>query len=347
LALAAASAFAQNTAMKAMLLERPAPVESAPLRLVNLPLPQPGPHELRIRVRVCGVCRTDLHVVEGELPPVRDTVVPGHQVVGVVDEVGPQCQRFAPGARAGIAWLRSTCGACERCRRGNENLCEAARFTGYHENGGYAEYAIVHEDFAYPIPERVSDAEASPLLCAGIIGYRALRRANISRGCRLGLYGFGASAHIAIQVAVHLGCEVYVMTRDEKHQRLAAELGAVWTGGADAQPPVKMHSAVLFAPVGHLVPPALEALDRGGTLAIAGIYLSDVPTLQYERHLFYEKTLQSVTANTREDGNELLKTAGEVPIRPHTVPFPLEEANTALCQLKNDGFEGAGVLVVE
>ncbi len=333
--------------MKAMVLHRPAPVESSPLSLTELAIPEPGTHEVRIRVRVCGVCRTDLHVIEGELPPVRETIVPGHQVVGVVDRLGSGCTRFEPGARVGIAWLRWTCGVCERCRRGNENLCESARFTGYHEDGGYAEYAIIHEDFAYPIPDSVEDAEASPLLCAGIIGYRALRRANITAGCRLGLYGFGASAHIAIQVAVHLGCEVYVMTRDEKHRRLAAELGAVWTGDADAEPPVKLNSAVLFAPVGHLVLPALEALDRGGTLSLAGIYMTDVPVLHYERHLFYEKTLQSVTANTREDGNELLRIAGEIPIRPHTVPFPLQEANSALCQLKHDGFEGAGVLVVD
>jgi len=273
--------------MKAMVLSQPAPVENAPLRLMDVETPRPGRQEIRIRVRVCGVCRTDLHVVEGELPPVREQIIPGHQVVGVVDELGPGCTRFALGTRVGIAWLRETCGVCPRCERGDENLCDGARFTGYHEHGGYAEYAIVKEDFAYPIPDGIGDAEASPLLCAGIIGYRALRRADMRPGCRLGLYGFGASAHIAIQVAIHSGCEVYVMTRDEKHRRLAAKLGAVWTGAADALPPVKLDSAVLFAPVGHLVPPALEALDSGGTLAIAGIYLTDVPQLNYERHLFY------------------------------------------------------------
>jgi propanol-preferring alcohol dehydrogenase len=332
--------------MKAMVLSRPAPVETAPLRWCEREEPEPGPDEIRVRVRICGVCRTDLHVVEGELPARRDEVIPGHQVVGVVDRVGNACTRWKLGDRAGIAWLRWTCGRCERCRRGDENLCADARFTGYHADGGYAEYAVVREDFAYAIPATIGDAEASPLLCAGIIGYRALRRAQIRGGCRLGLYGFGASAHIAIQVARHLGCRIFVMTRDEKHRRLAADLGAEWTGDAAARPPEKLDSAVLFAPVGHLVLPALEALDRGGTLALAGIYLSEIPPLDYERHLFYERNLVSVTANTRKDGEELLRLAGEIPIRPHTVPFPLEEANTALQQLKHDGFEGAGVLVV-
>jgi propanol-preferring alcohol dehydrogenase len=332
--------------MRAMVLEQPAPVEESPLRLVDLPIPQPGPGEIRLRVRVCGVCRTDLHVLEGELPARRARVVPGHQVVGVVDAAGPGCTRFAIGQRAGIAWLRSTCGVCERCRRGDENLCADARFTGYDADGGYAEYALVREDFAYALPDAIADAEASPLLCAGIIGYRALRRAEIRAGCRLGLYGFGASAHIAIQVARHLGCRVFVMTREEKHRRLAAALGAEWTGAADAMPPEKLDSAVLFAPAGTLVPPALAALDRGGTLALAGIYLTEVPPLDYERHLFYERTLRSVTANTRRDGEELLQIAAAIPIRPHTVPFALADANRALLQLKHDGFEGAAVLQV-
>lgn len=329
-----------------MVLRQPAPVESAPLVLEERPLPEPGLREVRVRVHVCGICRTDLHVVEGELPPQGSAIVPGHQVVGVIDRLGADCTRWAIGNRIGIAWLRSTCGRCERCRRGDENLCANIRFTGYHDDGGYAEYAVVHEDFAYAIPETIGDAEAAPLLCAGIIGYRALRRANMQPGCRLGLYGFGASAHIAIQVARHFGCRIFVMTRDAKHQRLAAELGAEWTGAADASPPEKLDSAVLFAPVGHLVPPALAALDRGGTLALAGIYLSQIPPLDYEQHLFYERNLRSVTANTRADGIELLDIAAKVPIRPHTVPFPLAEANTALQQLKHDGFEGAGVLMV-
>jgi propanol-preferring alcohol dehydrogenase len=332
--------------MKAMLLERPAPVDDAPLRLVELPDPVPGERMLRVRVEACGICRTDLHVVEGELPPVRKSVVPGHQIVGRVDLLGPGAGRFALGARVGIAWLRGTCGECARCKIGRENLCESARFTGYHEHGGYAELAVVHEDFAYAIPESLDAAGATPLLCAGIIGFRALKRAEIRPGCRLGLYGFGASAHIAIQVARHLGCEVYVMTRDERHRALARDLGAVWTGGATDHPPVLLDSAILFAPAGELVPPALAALDRGGTLALAGIYLTDVPPLQYERHLFYERQVRSVTANTRADGHELLRLAGEIPLRPRTTAFPLRDANSALARLKHDAIRGAGVLTM-
>ena len=332
--------------MRAMVLGSPAPIDSAPLRLRERRVPKPGFGELRVRVRICGICRTDLHVIEGELPPQRAEIVPGHQVVGVVDQLGEGARRFAVGDRVGIAWLRWTCGSCGRCRAGKENLCERARFTGYHEDGGFADYAVVPEAFAYALPQSVGDAEASPLLCAGIIGYRALRRAEMKPGCRLGLYGFGASAHIAIQVARHLGCRVFVMTRDERHRVLARELGAEWAGAADAAPPEKLDSAVLFAPAGELVLPALEALDYGGTLALAGIYLTDIPRLEYERHLFHEKSLRSVTANTREDGEELLRIAGEIPIRPRTTSFPLEQANEALRRLKHDAIAGAGVLLV-
>ncbi len=333
--------------MKALVVRQPRPIEERPLELMELPPPEAGRGELLVRVRACGVCRTDLHVVEGDLPPVRDRVVPGHQVVGTVAGLGPGTSRFRLGDRVGIAWLQSTCGRCRYCSRGQENLCPDARFTGYHVDGGYAEYAVVPEKFAYPIPPSLGDAEATPLLCAGIIGYRALRRANTRPGCRLGLYGFGSSAHIAIQVARHWGCEVYVMTRELKHRELARTLGAVWVGDAAERPPAPLDAAILFAPVGRLVPPALEALDRGGTLAIAGIYLTDVPPLQYERHLFYEKNVCSVTANTRADGEELLTLAGEIPIRPHTTVFPLVEANEALRRLKHDGLEGTGVLLVE
>lgn len=330
--------------MKAMLLEEPAPIDTGPLRLVDLPEPQPGPGVIRLRVEACGICRTDLHVIEGELPPVRPRIVPGHQVVGRVDLLGPGVTRFGLGDRVGIAWLRETCGSCSRCRDGRENLCEAARFTGYHENGGYAEHAVVREDFAYPIPRHLDAAEATPLLCAGIIGFRALRQAGIRPGCRLGLYGFGASAHIAIQVAHHLGCETYVMTRDHRHRTLAKELGATWTGAATDAPPEPLQSAILFAPAGELVPVALQALDRGGTLALAGIYLTDIPPLVYERDLFYERQIRSVTANTRADGTELLRLAAEIPLRPATTPFRLVEANRALQQLKYDAIRGAGVL---
>ncbi len=332
--------------MQAMVLSAPAPIDTAPLELRDVAVPEPAAAEIRVRVDACGICRTDLHVVEGELPPQIEHVIPGHQVVGRVERCGTAVTRFKPGDRVGIAWLRSTCGTCRYCRSGKENLCPDARFTGYHEHGGYAEYAIVRADFAYALPATLDAAEATPLLCAGIIGYRALRRADLRPGCRLGLYGFGSSAHIAIQVARHLGCTVYVMTRDERHQALARELGAAWAGGANATPPEKLDSAVLFAPVGDLVLPALEALDQGGTLALAGIYLSDIPALQYERHLFHEKNLRSVTANTRADGDELLRLAAEIPIRPQTTVFPLRDANRALQQLKHDAIQGSGVLLV-
>jgi propanol-preferring alcohol dehydrogenase len=331
--------------MRAIVLRRPAPIQSSPLELRDLPLPQPTAGQVRVRVEACAICRTDLHVVEGELPPHTEHIVPGHQVVGTVDQLGPGAKRFAPGDRVGIAWLRSTCGSCRYCRAGRENLCPNARFTGYDENGGYAEYAVAREDFAYPLPSALDPVTISPLLCAGIIGYRALRRADVQPGCRLGLYGFGSSAHISIQVARHWGCTVYVMTRDPCQQALARELGAAWAGGATDRPPEPLDSAILFAPAGNLVPPALEALDSGGTLALAGIYVSQIPPLDYERHLFHEKNLRSVTANTRADGRELLALAAEIPLRPKTTVFPLEKANEVLRQLKEDGIRGTGVLV--
>jgi propanol-preferring alcohol dehydrogenase len=328
-----------------MTLNHPAPVDAAPLKWVELPDPLPQCGQIRVKVQACGICRTDLHVVEGELPPHRPQIVPGHQVAGVVDAIGPHATRFKIGDHVGIAWLRETCGTCRYCVRGDENLCPSAKFTGYDENGGYAEYAVVREDFAYPLPEGLDAVTATPLLCAGIIGYRALRRANVRPGCRLGIYGFGSSAHISIQVARHWDCTVYVMTRDPRQQALARELGAAWAGGADQRPPQPLDSAVLFAPVGTLVPGALEALDRGGTLALAGIYLTDIPPLNYDRHLFQEKNLRSVTANTRQDGQELLRLAAEIPLRPKTTSFPLQDANRALQQLKSDGIRGSGVLV--
>ena len=333
--------------MRAMALTEPKPIDDAPLSLRDLPDPEPAAGEIRVKVQACGLCRTDLHVIEGELAPRREHIVPGHQVVGTVDALGPGASRFGPGDRVGIAWLRYTCGQCRYCRAGNENLCPFARFTGYDEHGGYAQLAVVREDFAYALPAELDPVAATPLLCAGIIGYRALKRADVRPGCRLGLYGFGSSAHIAIQVARHWGCTVYVMTRDERHQALARELGAAWAGPSDARAPEPLDSAVLFAPVGTLVPTALEALDMGGTLAVAGIYLSDIPELNYERHLFHEKNLRSVTANTRRDGEELLKLAAEIPLRPRTTPFPLEDANRALLMLKKDAISGSGVLIVD
>lgn len=333
--------------MRAMVLEQPRPVrEGDPLTLLELPDPQPGPGEVRIRVEVCGVCRTDLHVVEGELPPRRPGMIPGHEVVGRIDVLGEGCTRYAPGQRVGVAWLHRSCGACAYCRRGDENLCEAPRFTGWDVPGGYAECLLAPEDFIYALPETLPADSIAPLLCAGIIGYRALRRSEVRPGEPLGLYGFGGSAHLVLQIARHWGCPVYVSTRGEKHQELALELGAAWAGAADAVPPVKLGSAILFAPAGELVLPALEALDRGGTLALAGIYMSPVPEMDYQRYLFQERTLRSVTANTREDGRELLRLAEEIPLRPRTQPFALEQANEALRLLKSDQVNGAAVLRV-
>lgn len=332
--------------MRANVLYHQAPISERLLRFVSVPDPQPGLGEVLVRVEACGVCRTDLHVVEGDLPPVTMPIIPGHQVVGRVEAQGEGASRFAPRDRIGIAWLRHTDGTCLYCRSGHENLCPNARFTGYMANGGYAELAVVPEDFAYAIPEGLEPLHAAPLLCSGIIGYRALRRSEVRPGGRLGLYGFGASAHVVIQIARHWGCSVFVATRGERHRALAREMGADWVGDAAERPPEKLDAAIIFAPAGELVPPALEALDRGGTLALAGIYMTDIPSLRYEDHLFYEKSVRSVTANTREDGRELLALAAEIPIRTQTEVFPLDAANDALYKLKHDEVRGSAVLVV-
>ncbi|NIN92135.1 zinc-binding alcohol dehydrogenase family protein, partial [bacterium] len=313
--------------MKAMILKRFAPIDQNPLELVDLPIPEPDSEDILLRVKVCGVCHTDLHTVEGELPEVKLPIIPGHQVVGVVEKLGKNTSRFKEGDKLGVAWLYSACGECSFCQRENENLCESACFTGYHVNGGYAEYIVVPEKFAYPIPEIFSDEEAAPLLCAGIIGYRALRLSEIKPGQRLGLYGFGASAHVAIQVAVHWGCKVYVFTRSEEHRELANKLGAVWTGTSKDEPPTKMDSSIIFAPAGDLVLDALRVLDKGGTLALAGIYMTPIPEMDYVKYLYHERTLRSVANATRQDGEELLRIAAEIPIRTTTQVFPLEEAN--------------------
>ena len=333
--------------MRAMSLAGPAPVESAPLRRESRAAPSPGPDEVLVRVIACGVCRTDLHIVEGDLPLVRSPVVPGHQVVGRVEAMGSEARRFRAGDRVGVAWLRRTCGTCEACRRGRENLCERSEFTGYHADGGFADYAVVPEAFAYALPSVFGDAEAAPLLCAGIIGYRALKRSDVPPGGRLGIYGFGASAHVTLQVARARGCEVFVCTREASHRALARELGATWVGDIGDAMPAKADGTILFAPVGDLVPLALQNLARGGTLALAGIYMTPVPSLDYERDLFYERNLRSVTANTRADGEELLAEAARIPIRPATTTFPLEDANQALALLKRGGFAGAGVLLTD
>ena len=332
--------------MNAMVLRQTADVGKSPLELEDLPTPEPGPGDVRVRVRVCGVCRTDLHIIEGDLPPAKRPVVPGHEVVGIVDRVGIGVRAIKEGDRVGIAWLRSTCGDCEFCLDRQENLCLQAQFTGYHADGGYAEYAVAPAAFVYPIPGAFTDEEVAPLLCAGIIGYRALRLSGVKPGQRLGLYGFGASAHITLQVARHWGCEVFVCSLREEHRTLARELGARWVGGAAELPPEPLHGAIMFAPAGELVPPALRALRRGGTLAIAGIHLSPIPAIDYDHDLFGERVIRSVTANTKQDGLDLLRDAAAIPIRPHTQQFRLEDANAALQALKAGTIRGAGVLKV-
>lgn len=329
-----------------MVLSRTGDVSRNPLQLQDRPVPEPGPDQLLVKIHVCGVCRTDLHVVEGELADTTLPLIPGHQAVGTVVRVGAWVSERKEGDRVGIAWLQGTCGSCEFCIEGRENLCAKARFTGYQVDGGYAEYAVVPARFAYPIPPIFSDDEAAPLLCAGIIGYRALRVSGVKPGQRLGLYGFGASAHIAIQVARHWGCQVYVSSLKAEHQQLAKQLGAVWVGGAADMPPDRLHGSIIFAPAGELVPPALRALERGGTLALAGIHMSPIPSLDYDREVFGERVIRSVTANTRQDGLDLLHEAAAIPIKPHTVRFPLEEANRALRELKAGSFQGAAVLSV-
>ncbi|HET7355650.1 MAG TPA: zinc-dependent alcohol dehydrogenase family protein [Nocardioidaceae bacterium] len=332
--------------MRAWVVDRPGPVDAGALRLVERPVPVPGPGQLRIRVRVCGVCRTDLHLAEGDLAPRRPAVAPGHEVVGVVDALGDGAHRFELGQRVGIAWLRHTCGSCRFCRAGHENLCLSPRFTGWDDDGGYAEAAVVDERFAYPLPEDYSDAEVAPLLCAGIIGYRALRRAQLPPGGRLGIYGFGASAHLTAQIAIGEGATVHVLTRSEQARRLALSLGAASAGEAADAPPEPLDAALLFAPVGELVPVALAALDRGGTLAVAGIHLSDIPPLSYQLHLFQERNLCSVTANTRADGAELFAVAARQHLQVTTTPYSFEAADQALADLAQDRVSGAAVLMV-
>ena len=335
------------TYMLAWAVAEPRPITQAPLRLVDRPVPEPAADEVLVRVRVCGVCRTDLHLAEGDVPPRRPGVVPGHEVVGSVERVGADVTRFDVGDRVGVAWLRHTCGECRWCRAGQENLCPSSRYTGWDADGGYAEYASAPAAFAYRIPESFDDTHAAPLLCAGIIGYRALRRAQLPPGGRLGIYGFGGSAHITAQVAIAQGAEVHVLTRGAEAQKLALSLGAASAGGAYDRPPVSLDSAIVFAPAGELVPVALEALARGGTLALAGIYVSDIPVLDYQRHLFYERTLTSVTSNTRRDGEELLRLADRLSVRVETTPYAFEDADRALADLAAGKVRGAAVLRVQ
>ena len=327
-----------------MLLSHPGPVEQSPLELTDLPAPTPGDGEVLLRVHACGLCHTDLHTVEGEISGTLP-VVPGHQIMGVVEKIGGNVDVFRVGDRLGVPWLRHTCGDCEFCRSDRENLCEQAQFTGFHAHGGYAEYAVAPAAYTVRVPDRFDDAHAAPLLCAGIIGYRALRLSNVRPQQALGLYGFGASAHIAIQIAVRWGCEVFVATRSGEHQRLAKELGATWGGRAEDVPDGALHAAVMFAPAGSLVSEALRALQKGGTLALAGIYMTPIPEMKYER-LYHERGLRSVANATRDDARQLMQLAGQIPIRTEVQTFPLADANRALLALKRSEIQGAGVLMI-
>jgi propanol-preferring alcohol dehydrogenase len=331
--------------MKACILKAPAPVETNPLAFVDVPVPQPAAGEVLVRVSHCGVCRTDLHVVEGELPPRKSPVIPGHQVVGTIEALGAGARKFPAGTRVGVAWLHHTDGICEYCRSGAENLCDNPTFTGYTVDGGYAEHVVASEDFVYKIPEEFSDDQAAPLLCAGIIGFRCLRLSGIKARGKLGFYGFGAAAHLAIQVALHWNVEVYAMTRDARHQRLALDLGAKWAGDTFAAPPAKLDAAIVFAPAGAIVPAALNVLRKGGTLVLGGIHMSPIPTFSYDL-LYQERVIRSVANNTRQDGEDFLQIAAKIPIHTRVQLFPLQDANRALNALKNDAIQGAAVLAV-
>ena len=330
--------------MRAWGVQRPSPVAQHPLVLGTRPVPDPTDDEILVRVDVCGLCRTDLHLAEGDLEARHPGVVPGHQVVGRVVDRGAATRRFAVGDRVGIAWLRATCGACRWCRTGAENLCPDSRYTGWDADGGFAEYAVVRAAYAYALPASIGDERVAPLLCAGIIGYRALRRAELPPGGRLGILGFGSSAHITAQIALAQGAEVHVMTRGEGAQTLARDLGAAWAGGPRDLPPVPLDSAIVFAPAGDLVPIALRALDRGGTLALAGIHMSTIPALDYDRDLFLERSVRSVTANTRADGEELLALATRLPLAVHTTAYSFEQVDQAMADLAGDRVTGSVVI---
>jgi propanol-preferring alcohol dehydrogenase len=332
--------------MRAQVLRTPAPVETAPLSLIETPDPVPAAGQLLVQIHVCGVCHTDLHLVEGELPDPALPVIPGHQIVGEVIAAGEGCTRFRPGVRVGIPWLHETCGQCRYCRGGQENLCESARFTGYTAQGGYAEYTTVPEAFAVPVPDSFSDVDAAPLLCAGIVGYRSLRLADLQPGERLGLYGFGGSAHICIQVARYWGCEAFVFTRSAEHQQLARDLGAAWAGQAQDQPPADLDRAILFAPVGWMVPVALGHLRRGGTLCINAIHTSPIPEMPYHL-LWHERTIRTVANATRRDAEEFLPLAARIPIRTDTQTFDLGEANRVLRMLKRSEIRASAVLRIK
>ncbi|HEY6276790.1 MAG TPA: zinc-dependent alcohol dehydrogenase family protein [Streptosporangiaceae bacterium] len=332
--------------MRAWVVHEPGPMASGPLRLVERDVPEPGAGELLIRVRACGVCRTDLHLAEGDLPPRAPDITPGHEVVGEVVAAGPGAGRFAAGDRVGVAWLARTDGTCTYCRHGHENLCPASSYTGWDRHGGYAEYLTAAGAYVHPLPAGFSDAELAPLLCAGIIGYRALLRAEIPPGGSLGIWGFGGSAHLAAQVAMAQGAAVHVFTRAPAARELALSLGVVSAQDSFDPAPEPLDSAIIFAPAGDLVPAALSAVGRGGTLAIAGIYLTDIPSLDYQRHLFQERTLRSVTSNTRADAADFLTLAGRLRLKVSTTSYPFEQASQALADLAGDRVRGAAVLTL-
>lgn len=332
--------------MKAVQLVRAAPIDQAPLHLVEIDPPQPGSGQVRLRIHACGVCHTDLHIVEGDLALPRLPTIPGHQIVGVVDALGEDVSLHQMGDRLGVPWLYETCGVCRYCRAGKENLCEQIRFTGLHADGGFAEYMVVGEQFAYPIPSVFSDTEAAPLLCAGVVGYRSLRLSGVQPGQRLGLYGFGASAHLMLQVACHWGCEVFVFTRNEAHRQLARSLGAMWAGGAEDDPDAVMDSSIISAPAGWLVPLALQRLDKGGILSLGGIHMSNIPEMPYDL-LWHERTVRSVANSTRQDVYDFLAVAAAVPVKTEVEIFPLHQANDALLRLKRSQINGAAVLTLK
>lgn len=330
--------------MKAMVLKEISSMEAKPLQMVDLPVPTPGPKEILVKVSVCGVCHTELDEIEGRLPPTLPVIL-GHEIVGRVEKLGSGAKKFKLGDRVGIAWINSVCGKCQFCLEGNENLCLEFQGTGCHANGGYAQYTVVSEEFAYPIPDRFSDSEAAPLLCAGAIGYRDLILSGVKKGQTLGLFGFGASAHIVIQVAKYWGCEIFVFTRSEEHRNLAKKLGAVWAGGPEDEPPKKLNCAIDFTPVGETVPNALRVLEKGGRLLVAVIRKRNlIPPLDYAQLLWDEKEIKSVANITRKDAQEFLSLAAEIPIIPEVQEFRLEEANKALLLLKQGKIQGAGVL---
>ena len=331
--------------MKAMQLQRPAPAEEAPLTAVDLPTPKPGPDQVRLKIHTCGVCHTDLHIVEGDLNLPPHPLIPGHEIIGVVDALGEGVTKHKLGDRLGVPWLNQTCGQCRYCKAGKENLCENIRFTGVHAPGGFAEYTIAHQDFAYPIPPIFSDEEAAPLMCAGVVGFRSLRLSEVKPGQRLGLYGFGASAHVIIQVARHWNCQVYVFTRSQAHREMALKMGAVWAGGAEESPDQPMDSSIIFAPAGKLVPLALQQLDKGGVLALGGIYMSDIPAMPY-RILWEERTIRSVANSTRQDVIDFLNVAAEIPIKTEIELYDLEDVNEVMLKMKRSQINGAAVLKI-